>query len=111
VSDEGTQSSAKEFFDELPGHVDPSEIAGIDHSYLFVITGAGRWLVELRDGTVQVTEGFDGDDDDADATISASHEVFERLVAGSQNPMMAYMTGKLKVSGDINAALKLQKLF
>jgi len=100
---------AKEFFDQLESHVDPGEIAGINHSYLFVVEGAGRWLVELRDGSVTVTEGLDGDD--ADATITASKEVFERLVAGTQNPMMAYLTGKLKVSGDVNAALKLQTLF
>lgn len=102
---------ADEFFAQLAEHADPAEIAGINHSYLFVVTGAGRWLVELSDGVVKVTEGFAGEDDEADATITVSHEVFERLVAGSQNPMMAFMTGKLKVSGDVSAALKLQKLF
>ena len=103
--------SAKQFFDELPGQVEPAEIAGINHSYLFVVTGEGRWLVEVRDGAVTVTEDFQGADGDADATISTSSEVFERLVAGSQNPMTAYMTGKLKVSGDVGAALELKKLF
>ena len=103
--------SAKQFFDELPGQVEPGEIAGINHSYLFVVAGEGRWLVEVRDGAVRVTPDFQGDDGEADATISTSSEVFDRLVAGSQNPMTAYMTGKLKVSGDVGAALKLQKLF
>jgi putative sterol carrier protein len=32
-------------------------------------------------------------------------------VSGEQNPTAAYMTGKLKVKGDMSAALKLQKLF
>ena len=103
--------SAKQFFDELPGQVEPGEIAGINHSYLFVVAGEGRWLVEVRDGAVRVTPDFQGDDGEADATISTSSEVFDRLVAGSQNPMTAYMTGKLKVSGDVGAALELKKLF
>jgi len=48
---------------------------------------------------------------DADATIQASQEVFEKIVAGEQNPTAAYMTGKLKIKGDMGAAMKLQKLF
>jgi putative sterol carrier protein len=34
-----------------------------------------------------------------------------RIVNGEQNPTTAYMTGKLKIAGDMGAALKLQKLF
>jgi putative sterol carrier protein len=44
-------------------------------------------------------------------TISASQEIFEKIVAGEQNPTSAYMTGKLKLKGDMGAAMKLQKLF
>ena len=47
----------------------------------------------------------------ADVTIQASGEIFDRIVAGEQNPAMAYMTGKVKVDGDLGAAMKLQKLF
>ena len=34
-----------------------------------------------------------------------------KIVAGEQNPTSAYMTGKLKLKGDMGAAMKLQKLF
>jgi len=100
--------STTAFFDGLPGRVDPGQIAGIEHSYLFDVSGEGRWLVHVRDGAVTVTEGWDGP---ADVTIAASAETFSRIVAGTQSPTMAYMTGKIKVDGDIGAALKLQKLF
>jgi len=76
-------------------------------SYLFEIDGAGRWRVEVDDGKISVTEG----EGDADAVISTSAETFEKIVAGEQNPTSAYMTGKLKVKGDMGAAMKLQKLF
>ena len=47
----------------------------------------------------------------ADATITTSSDVFAQIVAGEQNPTTAYMTGKLKIKGDMGAAMKLQKLF
>ena len=99
--------SAREFFDTLESRVDASKTAGMNNSYLFDIEGAGRWKVDVEDGKVSVSEGGG----DADATISASQEVFEKIVAGEQNPTSAYMTGKLKIKGDMGAAMKLQKLF
>ena len=45
------------------------------------------------------------------AIHSASEESFAKIVAGEQNPTTAYMTGKLKIKGDMGAAMKLQKLF
>ena len=44
-------------------------------------------------------------------TFSSSEESFEKIVSGEQNPTTAYMTGKLKIKGDMGAAMKLQKLF
>ena len=99
--------TVKGFFDALPARADPEQIAGIDHSYLFDIAGEGRWLVEVRDGTVKVSEGWEGA---ADVTFKTSPEMFERLASGQQNPMTAYLTGKIKVDGDIGAAMKLQKI-
>jgi putative sterol carrier protein len=99
--------AAREFFETLEARADPSKIAGIDHTYLFDIEGEGQWLVAVMNGTVQVTEG----PAKADVTISASGEVFDRIAAGTQSPVLAYMTGKLKISGDTSAALKLQKIF
>jgi putative sterol carrier protein len=100
--------SAREFFAALEGRVDPERIAGVDNSYVFDVEGEGRWLVELRDGKLTVTEDWA---DGGDVVISTSSRVFDRLAAGEQNPMTAYMTGKLKVDGDLGAAMKLQKLF
>ena len=37
--------------------------------------------------------------------------VFDQLVSGRQNPATAYMTGKVKIDGDLGAVMKLQRLF
>jgi putative sterol carrier protein len=101
--------AAKDFFESLPARADADKLAGMSNSYLFDIEGEGQWAVDVRDGAITVADGPGAGD--ADATISTSSETFEQIVAGNQNPTTAYMTGKLKIKGDMGAALKLQKLF
>jgi putative sterol carrier protein len=95
-----------EFFESLKT-VDASRTAGMHNSYQFEIEGAGQWLVKVDDGSIDVSEGAG----EADCTIAASEENFMKIVNGEQNATTAYMTGKLKIKGDMGAAMKLQKLF
>ena len=99
--------SVREFFEGLETRVEPSKTAGMNNTYLFDVEGAGQWLVAVNDGKVDVTEGGTG----GDVTISSNEENFMKIVRGEQNPTAAYMSGKLKVKGDMGAAMKLQKLF
>ena len=97
----------REFFETLESRVDASKTAGMNNSYVFDIDGVGVWQVDVRDGSIKVTEGGT----DGDVTIRASEETFKAIANGEQNPTTAYMTGKLKIEGDMGAAMKLQKLF
>ena len=99
--------SVREFFAGLESRVDPEKTAGMTNSYLFDVEGAGQWTVRVEDGAVSVTEGAE----DADVTITGAAETFQRIVSGEQNATTAYMTGKIKIKGDMGAAMKLQKLF
>ena len=96
-----------EFFAGLPSRVDAAKTAGMNNSYVFDIEGAGTWTVKVADGGVTV----DGGDTGGDCTISTSADTFEKVVQGEQNPTAAYMSGRLKIKGDMGAAMKLQKLF
>ncbi len=96
-----------EFFDALPSKVDPAKTAGMNNRFAFDIADVGIWTVIVTDGAVSVEEG----DHNADCTISASEETLMKISRGEANPTTAYMTGKLKIKGDMGAALKLQKLF
>ena len=100
-------ATVQEFFAKLPTAVDAAKTAGMNNSYVFDVAGVGAWTVRVADGTVSVVEGAE----DADCTISASEETLLRIISGEQNPTTAYMTGKIKIAGDMGAALKLQKLF
>ena len=100
-------ATVQEFFEGLPSRVNPERIEGMSNTYVFDIEGAGVWTVAVADGAITVSEGAS----DADCTFSTTEENFEKIVAGEQNPTTAYMTGKLKIKGDIGAAMKLQKIF
>ena len=99
--------SPREFFETLETRIDPAKAAGMTASYLFEIDGAGTWTVNVDDGKVSVGENGS----DADCTISTSSETFMKIANREQNPTAAYMSGKLKVKGDMGQAMKLQKLF
>ena len=99
----------REFFEGLETRTNAAKLAGLDHSYRFEIEGEGVWNVRIQAGTIVVTE--DGNENGADATIRTTAEVFERIVSGQQSPATAYMTGKVKVDGDLGAVMKLQRLF
>jgi putative sterol carrier protein len=99
--------TAQEFFEALPSRVAPDRIEGMNNTYVFDIEGAGVWTVAVADGSISVSEGAS----DADCTFSTSEQNFEKIISGEQNATTAYMTGKLKIKGDMGAAMKLQKIF
>jgi len=100
--------ATRAFFEGLETHVDPAKLVGVEQTYRFEIEGEGTWRVAIGAGRVTVVENGEGA---ADATIRASGEVFDRIVSREQNPAMAYMSGKVKVDGDLGAVMKLQTIF
>jgi len=101
--------AARAFFEGLEERAGKANLDGLEHSYRFEIEGEGSWNVRVHAGRVVVTEG--PGDGAADATVRMKSDVFERLVAGKQNPATAYMQRKIKVDGDLGAVMKLQRLF
>jgi acyl-CoA dehydrogenase len=50
------------------------------------------------------------EDKEADCMVTLTEETLQGLATGSINPMMAVMSGKVKIKGDISVAMKLQSL-
>ena len=67
-----------------------------------VITDQGSVLLS-EDGAVQ-------SDAEADVALKASEAVFRAILSGDQNPIMAVMSGKLKVDGNQMRALKVSEI-
>jgi putative sterol carrier protein len=64
----------------------------------------------LIDGSDGATNIVTTDDVDADTVIICKKETFLKLQSGDLNPMMAVMTGKVKIKGDMGLAMKIQSL-
>ena len=70
---------------------------------------------ELEDGTIFIDgrstpAEVSAEDRDADCTIRCSAETLDRLMTGDLSATMAFMTGKLKVEGDMTVAMKLSSI-
>ncbi|QDZ02739.1 sterol-binding protein [Nitratireductor mangrovi] len=76
--------------------------AGFDKSVKFDLGEAG---VIVIDGATVSTNNAD-----ADCTISMSKDDFESLVSGELDPTAAFMQGKMKVDGDMSAAMALSQV-
>jgi putative sterol carrier protein len=104
---ESMAQTAQEFFDGLESRLDPAKLAGQAASYRFDIEGAGSWRVDVVDGRASVSEGGEG----GDCVIRMRSETFAKLLRGEQSPVTGFMTGKIKVDGDLSHALRLKELF
>jgi putative sterol carrier protein len=87
----------------------PDRVAGINAVYQFNVTGdnGGTYYVDLTGDAPAVAAGTA---ENANCTITAADSDFVDIVSGKLNGQMAFMTGKLKIAGDMGLALKLQKI-
>lgn len=82
-----------------------AKIAPIKGSIKLVL---GNDIIYL-DGTGESNIVSD-EDKDADCTITTSIDTIQKMQSGKLNPMMAVMTQKVKIKGDMGLATKLQSL-
>ncbi|MFD1032872.1 SCP2 sterol-binding domain-containing protein [Metaplanococcus flavidus] len=84
----------------------PEPISGMDTVYQFEIDGE-TYQMELKDGNAKVLENAEAD---PNCTLIMSANNFHKFLAGKLNGMTAFMTGKLKIQGDMTKALKLENI-
>lgn len=103
-------SQVADFFTAMPDHVNKEKIQGMNCTYQFNITGdeGGEWSVTVADGGAAVAQGTA---DSPNITLTLTDENFKDLVSGKLNGQTAFLTGKLKIQGDMTLAMKLQSVF
>jgi len=99
----------KEIFEQkLPEQMKEKgdEVTKVNAIYQFDITGdnGGKWWVDTTKSGGEVGEGENAD---AKCTITMGDGDFMDMVDGKLNGQMAFMTGKLKIKGDMSLAMKL----
>ena len=103
-------SSCKQVFEEMPSRLNKDAAKGLNAVYQFDLSGdgGGKWAVLIKDEHCSVQEGGHSA---PNITISMAAKDYLDMVAGKLNGQMAFMTGKLRIQGDMGLALKLQSLF
>ena len=77
------------------------KVAGADFD------GTAKFDIEGEGAVIIDNTGARASDEPADVTLSADAETFQEIMSGQTNPTAAFMTGKLKVDGDMGMAMKL----
>lgn len=85
--------------------VQAAKAPAMDKTLKFVFD-EGIVFIDLTGDTPQITN----DDREADCTITTKLATLDALRKGKLNPMMAVMSGKVKIKGDMGVAMKLQSL-
>ena len=101
----------KETRDELVEKMnnDPSHLGSLDAVFAFELSGddGANFQLKIADGAAEVV---DQGQNEPTITLGMSDKNFIKLAKSSLNPTMAYMSGKLKVKGDLTLALKLNSI-
>jgi putative sterol carrier protein len=103
-------TSCKQAFKESPSRFNKEAAKGLTAIYQFDLSGdgGGKWYMNIDNGEYSVHEGTHAS---PNITISMAAKDYLDMLAGKLNGQMAFMTGKLRIAGDLGLALKLQSLF
>lgn len=107
----GTAAALDRIFADMQDRARPEKIAGEDATVQWYITdGDDRHAYEvvLSDGTCRTRRGEAGD---PDTTLTVDLPRFARIAAGQASGVKLLLTRKLRASGDINLARRLEGFF
>jgi putative sterol carrier protein len=95
-----------DILNSMPERFNPDGAGDWETAIQFHLSGddGGSFKLEVKAGACTVGEG---EIDDAKATISMADATFVGINTGTMNPMTAFMTGKIKVKGNMGEIMKL----
>lgn len=103
-------ATVAELFEKMPSVFLADKAGDMNAVVQFDLSGddGGIWVVNIAGGKVNVTKEAV---DDATATVRMEAQDYHDMVTGALNPVNAFMSGKVKVEGDLNTIMKFQTLF
>ena len=99
-----------ELFEAMTDRFDSAAAAGMNKTFQWIITGdeAGVWAFQVVNGAGKL---IPGGVEKPDTTFTTSAQTWAAIAEGRQDAMKAFMTGRLKVAGNMMLALKVPHLF
>jgi putative sterol carrier protein len=108
---QGMFNNVTEMFDKLRERFNAEKARGDNAVIAFDLRGEGGgafWL-QVRDGALSLGEGTPPAE--ADAILRAEAADLMKIMGGELNPMMAFMSGKVKVERNMGIMMKLMGWF
>jgi len=105
-----TAEEIKGIFPEMVNRLDSGKASGIDATIQFDLSGdnGGLYWVKIADGNGESGEGAV---ENPTMTLKAAADDWFAVSTGQMNAMQAFMSGKIKIQGDMSIAMKMQSLF
>jgi putative sterol carrier protein len=103
-------ATVAELFEKMPGQFNAEKAGDMNATILFDLSGdeGGQWSVTIANGACDIVpEAVDS----PLATVRMEAGDYKDMITGKLNPMMAFMSGKVKVEGDLNSVMKFQAIF
>lgn len=100
----------KMIFDGMPGSFQPEKAPGVNTIIQYDITGegGGKWYAEIANGKCEVKEGTH---EKPKLTLIVDAQNWIDMVLGKLDGQQAFMSGKLKLKGDMMMAMKMSNFF
>ena len=101
--------TVKDIVAAMPSQFNADAAKGMNSTIQFKLTGdgGGDYYVEIKDGTAKVSSGTHAS---PNMTMTLAAQDYVDLIGGKLNGQMAFMSGKLKIAGDMMIAQKLAPL-
>jgi putative sterol carrier protein len=105
-----TAAAVKEIFSQMPANFNADAAKGMTSVIQFNLSGdgGGTYHISIKDGACSVTEGPHAS---PNMTMTMAAQDYVDMISGKLNGQMAFMSGKLKIAGDMGLAMKMQSLF
>ncbi len=99
-----------ETFTTMQTIFNPSAAAGLNKTFQWNISGdeAGTWALKIANQTCELVRGAA---EKPDITFNVKDTDWLSIAEGKLDPMNAFMTGKVKVTGDMMLAMRVPNLF
>jgi putative sterol carrier protein len=97
-------------FEKMQQRLTPEIVEKTQATFQFEVLGdeSGTWFVDLKNSPPKAGKGKP--DFTPDATLTMDSKDFFNMLSGQLKPANAFLSGKLKISGDMRKAMKMEKL-
>ena len=105
----GPEDPVDALFGKISGLINEDLVKKTDSVFSFSLTDKKtEYFLDLKNGSGSCGPGKPSSE--ADATLSMTADNFNKMFSGQLKPANAFMSGKLKISGNMGKAMKLEKL-